>query len=175
VDDTPRASAWRYWLSYSAECRLDPYLQSLSRSVKQHALLGFAARVRTGIYGQNKQVGVQTIKNALRFVAQAIMLAGFDDPRRPYGSKELDLPFQRLLKAYRNDDPAPQPQLALPVHTIEWAATSSQLPGATPLASATGDLITMAFYFLLRVGEYTMPARNCRTRTVQFHCQDVIF
>ena len=147
----------------------------LSRAVKQLALLGFAARVRTGCYGKNKQVGVQTVESSLRYVAQAIVLAGHDDPRKTYGSKDLDLPFQRLLKAYRNDDPAPQPQVALPVHTIEWAATTSQRPGASPLASATGDLITMAFYFLLRVGEYTMPSRKRRTRTVQFRCKDVIF
>jgi hypothetical protein len=37
------------------------------------------------------------------------------------------------------------------------------------------DLATIAFFFLLRVGEYTMPASNRRTRTVQFRVQDVRF
>ena len=35
------------------------------------------------------------------------------------------------------------------------------------------DLISVAFFFLLRVGEYTMLTENRRTRTVQFRCQNV--
>ena len=41
--------------------------------------------------------------------------------------------------------------------------------------AAVADLATIAFFFLLRVGEYTMPASNRRTRTVQFRVQDVKF
>lgn len=37
------------------------------------------------------------------------------------------------------------------------------------------DLIVIAFFFLLRVGEYTLPAASRQTRTVQFRCQDVRF
>jgi hypothetical protein len=37
------------------------------------------------------------------------------------------------------------------------------------------DLIVIAFFFLLRVGEYTLPAANRQTRTVQFRCEDVRF
>jgi hypothetical protein len=71
--------------------------------------------------------------------------------------------------------PAPRPQLALPVDTIMNAASSGAHPHLSKLAQATGDLVAIAFYFLLRVGEYTMPAANRRTRTVQFWCQDVRF
>jgi hypothetical protein len=35
--------------------------------------------------------------------------------------------------------------------------------------------VATAFFFLLRVGEYTMPKPNIRTRTVQFRVQDVTF
>jgi hypothetical protein len=40
---------------------------------------------------------------------------------------------------------------------------------------ATADLVTIAFFFLLRVGEYTMPAASRSTRTVQFRTRDVTF
>jgi hypothetical protein len=40
---------------------------------------------------------------------------------------------------------------------------------------AIADLVTIAFFFLLRVGEYTMPAATRTTRTVQFRTQDVTF
>jgi hypothetical protein len=107
-------------------------------------------------------------------VAQTFVLAGYDDPRRTYGSKELDLPFRHLLKGYKEADPPPKPQLALPVVTVERAGAYYQAPHA-PLTKATADLVTIGFFFLLRVGEYTMPRRNVRTRTEQFRVQDVTF
>lgn len=78
-----------------------------------------------------------------------------------------------MLKSMKDADPAPTPQLALPVVAIEAAACRAWDPHASPQSRAVADLITTAFYFLLRVGEYTMPAQNRRTRTVQFRCQDV--
>jgi hypothetical protein len=114
------------------------------------------------------------VEKAMRHVAQTLVLAGFDDPRRTYGSKELDLPFRHLLKSYKEQDPAPKPQLALPVATVERAGAFHQAPD-TPLTRATADLVTTAFFFLLRVGEYAMPKANVRTRTVQFRLQDVTF
>jgi hypothetical protein len=114
------------------------------------------------------------VEKALRHVAQTLVLAGFDDPRRTYGSKELDLPFRHLLKSYKDRDPAPKPQLALPVATVERAGAFHQAPNS-PLTRATADLVTIAFFFLLRVGEYAMPKATARTRTVQFRVQDVTF
>jgi hypothetical protein len=77
------------------------------------------------------------------------------------------------LKGYKEQDPAPKPQLALPVTTIEHAGAYHQAPHDA-LTRATADLTT-AFFFLLCVGEYTMPRRNVRTRTEQFCVQDVTF
>jgi hypothetical protein len=64
--------------------------------------------------------------------------------------------------------------LALLVATVERAGAFHQAPN-TPLTRATADLVTTAFFFLLRVGEYAMPKANVRTRTVQFRLQDVTF
>jgi hypothetical protein len=75
--------------------------------------------------------------------------------------KELDLPFRHLLKSYRDQDPAPQPQLALPVGTVEHAGSYCTTPN-TALTRATADLVTTTFFFLLRVGEYAMPRRSVR-------------
>lgn len=49
----------------------------------------------------------------------------------------------------------------------------SAAPGTTKAAVA--DLATIAFFYLLRVGEYTMPSSARKTRTVQFRVQDVTF
>eukprot|EP00978_Attheya_sp_CCMP212_P011518 scaffold28430_cov58-Attheya_sp.AAC.2 len=63
-----------------------------------------------------------SVDTQLRLVAQTLVLAGYDNPRRTYGAKELDLPFRHMLKSMKDRDPAPKPMLALPVETIEAAA-----------------------------------------------------
>jgi hypothetical protein len=174
VDDKARIAAWGHWTDYAAQAQIDPYLRYMPRTLKQTYLLAFAARFRTGIFGHVVQVGAQSVEKALRHVAQTLVLAGFDNPRRTYGSKELDLPFRHLLKSYKDQDPAPKPQLALPVATVERAGAFYQAPN-TPLTRAAADLVTIAFFFLLQVGEYAMPNTTTRTRTVQFRVQDVTF
>jgi hypothetical protein len=84
----------------------------------------------------------------------------------------LIYPLERLYRRYRDEDPAPQPQLALPVNLFHNIAANE---GAShcPKEQASADLSIIAFFFLLRVGEYTMPRANVRTRTVQFRVKDV--
>jgi hypothetical protein len=147
----------------------------LDQALKGTYPLAFVARVHTGIYKGAVQVGSQSVEKALRHhVAQTLLLAGYDNPRCTYGAKELNLPFRHLLKGYKEQDPAPKPQLALPVATIEHAGAYHQAPHDA-LTRATAGLTTIAFFFLLCVGEYTMPRRNVRTGTKQFHVQDVTF
>jgi hypothetical protein len=91
-------------------------------------LIAFAARVQTGIFRNAVQVGFQSVEKSLRHVAQTLLLAGFDFPGWTYGAKELDLPFPHSLKSYHYQDPAPQPQLVLPVATVEQAAVPITKP-----------------------------------------------
>jgi hypothetical protein len=172
VDDKERGKHWEDWTRYALGANQSPYFLGMDRPDRQNLLLAFAARVRTGLYGKGQQVGHQSVEKALRHVAQTLQLAGYDDPRKTYGSKELDLPFRHLLKSYKDIDPAPQPQFALPISTIRTAA-SRYGPHHSPRDRAISDLICMAFFFLLRVGEYTMPRPGTTTRTVQFRIQDV--
>jgi hypothetical protein len=119
-------------------------------------------------------MGSQSVEKALRCVAQTLVLAGYPDPRRSSGMSNLDLPFTRLLAGYWNQDPAPQPQLALPVMAIEEAGKLHTAPN-THRNRAAADLTITSFFFLLRVGEYTMPKPRGTTRTVQFRVQDATF
>ena len=108
-------------------------------------------------------------------MAQAFVLEGYPDPRRTDASSDLALPFTHLLKSFRDRDAAPKPQVALPVHAIALAAAARNDPNASPREIATAHLIVMAFYFLLRVGEYTLPPEHRTTRTVQFRICDIRF
>jgi hypothetical protein len=146
---------------------MDPWLRLMPLSLKQTYLLAFAARFCTGIFWKAIQVGFQSVEKALHHISQALVLAGYDNPRWTYGSKELDLPFWPLLKGYKDQDPAPKPQLAIPVATVEQASAYHLAPNAAHVR-VTADLISVAFFFLLRVGKYTMLSNKVRTRTIQF-------
>ena len=66
------------------------------------------------------------VEKALHHVAQAKMLAGYNNPRRPNGSHDLDLLFTNLLKTFKDANPVIKPQVALPVAAIECAVAAHQ-------------------------------------------------
>lgn len=82
--------------------------------------------------------------------------------------------LSQQLNSYKNEDPAPRPALAVPIsvphHILKdcWKKTSS------PLKRTVGDLCNIAFYFLLRVGEYTSQGGTRRRRTERFRIKDVL-
>jgi hypothetical protein len=84
---------------------------------------------------------------------------------------KLLLPLNYLIQAYTNQDPPSLPSLAVPVELVE-AALNIHNKG-TKHQQRTAQLMVIAYYFLLRVGEYTKPSKQ--TRTVQFRIIDVIF
>ena len=56
----------------------------------------------------------------------------------------------------------------------EYLLTSLSNVTCDPVQEATADLANVAFYYLLRVGEYTRP-RNTKTLTQPFSVRDVTF
>ena len=175
-----REKYWKAWTGYCDECSADPYLECLSRCEQGVLLTGFAARVRTGAYGYGDQVRVQTVTQALAAISTTCQLVGKQSP--VYESEgEYILPLRRLTEGFRRQDPPSIPQLAVPVELPEMAAHLAYLT-KNEHAHAVGDLITIAFYFLLRSGEYTKPRMVQRngemvhaTRTKQFRVMDVGF
>ncbi len=87
------AKHWESWLEFCGDARRDPYLLNCSKPIQQQLLLGFAARNWRGYYGRGAQVQAQTPETALRHVAQTLVLDGYPDPRRSYGSKDFNLSF----------------------------------------------------------------------------------
>jgi hypothetical protein len=84
-------------------------------------------------------------------------LDGHADPRRASPAQHsLNLPIARLIKKFSDNDPPPQPKLAVPVSTIHAIATQYTFG---PHHKAVADMVVIAFFYLLWVGEYTNPAR----------------
>ncbi len=60
------------------------------------------------------------------------------------------------MKKYWDEDPPAAPKLAIPISTITAIAENYRW---TPHLSAAADLVIIAFFYILRVGEYTTPAK----------------
>ena len=81
-----------------------------------------------------------------------------------------------MMDGWRKEDPATTKMLPVEADVPEAIATLGQQPGATELMRAVGDLALIAFYFLLRVGEYTTKAtRNNSKQTEEFEMEDITF
>ena len=100
---------------------------------------------------------------------------GFADPRRHTQSDHnLDPAISQYLRACENSDPAPKRQQAIPAATVRRLA-HHYATSADPAAQTAANLVTVAFFFLLRVGEYTLAPPNTPKKTVPLRLQDVKF
>ena len=162
VDGAERIRSWKAWADHNRS--LYGSHASDHGQATTDKLLTFAVAVREGKYGLGSPVKVQSVERALRHVAQKFVLDGHPDPRKSSAAQQsLDLPLARLIKSYRDNDPPPEPKLALPISTITVIATHYTW---SPHLAAVSDLVTIAFFFLLRVGEYTLPSPSRDKRTI---------
>ena len=86
-----------------------------------------------------------------------------------------------MVEGYRREDPPPIPQLAVPISVPRHCYKAGTISNDQKIMAA-GCLTIIAFYYLLRVGEYTQPRTVMRkgkriraTRTVQFTVNNVGF
>jgi hypothetical protein len=81
-----------------------------------------------------------------------------------------------MLEGFGKDDPPTMKKLPIGIDIPEYISVCSLRPTATTHNRAVADLILIAFYFLLRVGKYTVKGSRANTKqTVQFRLQDVTF
>lgn len=80
------------------------------------------------------------------------------------------------MAGWKKEDPPTVKKLPVEVDIPEYISLCSLRPTATEKDRATADLILIAFYYLLRIGEYTVKGtRNNTKQTAQFRMQDVTF
>ena len=152
-------------------------LQTLPDQQRVDLLCAFAARVRSGALGKGHQVRCGTVQVALRAIGATFELAEQPNPTyNPYTINKATYwkRISQLLETYRREDPPAQAQLAVPVTVAHYHAHLANKT-TDPQQQATSHLTNIAFYYLLRGGEYTYSGRNQKRRTVQFRVQDVTF
>ena len=165
---------WNIWVNYLHQNypSFSPLLPELSFKQRLEMFGSFAVYIREGHYrSPPKPVGCEQVKVALRAISTAFVLDGLPNPmvgpeRRYY------LPLARQLEAYKREDPAPKPQLALPVGVLSHIFKRG-LQAQSQKVRALSDLSIVAWFYLLRVGEYTYKSPSTNTRTTPFCISDV--
>ena len=81
-----------------------------------------------------------------------------------------------MIEGWEKSDPKTVKMMPVEADVPEYIASIATLPDATELDKAIGDLVLIAFYYLLRIGEYTCKnKRNNSKQTIQFKFEDVTF
>ncbi len=81
-----------------------------------------------------------------------------------------------MYDEWRKEDPATTKQLPVEADVPELLAERGRRPSVTERDRAVRDLTLIAFYYLLRIGEYTTKGtRNETKETVQFKREDITF
>jgi hypothetical protein len=171
-----RSKHWTYWCSYVEPLGVDPLLKYSSYTERCRVLSGFAARVRSGYYGRKRQVKARTVATALRAIGQTIALECERNPLKLLGSDKLIPRLQQMIDGWEKADPPTQKMLPVEADVPEYLATLGRMRDATELTASIGDLALIAFYYLLRIGEYTCKSTRENTKqTVQFKFEDITF
>ncbi len=145
-------------------------------TTKVHVLTRFAARVQHGHYGRGKRVTTGTVVGALTAVRQEIALAYGTNPTKIMGSYKLLPWLSQIYDGWRKEDPPTTKQLPVEADVPKLLATRGRDGNASELERAIGDLSLIAFYYLLRIGKYTIKGKRKETKqTVQFKYKDVTF
>jgi hypothetical protein len=92
------------------------------------------------------------------------------------GSDKLLPWLSQIYDGWRKEDPPTTKQLPVEADVPKLLAERRLISTATSLNRAIGDLSLIAFYYLLRIGEYTVKGnRNNTKQTIQFKYEDVTF
>lgn len=145
---------YQQWLSFTDELGLDPFLEAFTDKVP--FLQVFGQRIREGELALNKDpIRARSVEDYLRSVAQTFLAMGSDDPRLNTAGK-TDFRISRMIAAWKKEDPPANRVKPIPIQVIRRIAFIAQsLPEDAHTLRATADMIIIAFFYLLRPGEYT--------------------
>jgi hypothetical protein len=115
----------------------------------------FGQRYRDGrITPRKNAVRADTVSDAVRPVGQAFARLGAKDIQKDaYG--EIDFRIYRQFRAYTKEDSPPSRVKPVPIISIVYILHQAFLDSNLPDCQAVAYMCAVAFYFLLRPGEYT--------------------
>jgi hypothetical protein len=171
-----REARWQNWQTYVAPMGVDPYLQLTTFERQIRSLTGFAQRTHTGYYGRGRQVQATTVTGAITAVGQTISMVIRNNPTKVIGSEKFLPALQVMIDGYAKEDPPTRKMLLVETDVPELLVEMGYSSSGTTRTQAVGDLSMIAFYYLLRIGKYTVKGKcNNTKQTVQFKFEDVTF
>ena len=116
----------------------------------------FAERVRRGHYGNGTRVRAGTVQVALRAIGKTFEMDGLPNPTyRSEGKYWLQL--ERLIKAYRRQDPPAQHKLAVPVSLVTYLHSLGQ---TSPYRALRDQFSKFELFPLYCVLNFTRQTKN---------------
>ena len=170
VPGTARAADkhWERWCDFCEETSVDPWLYEIDDPVP--ILQVYGARYRDGrVAPRCKPVRAGTVSDALRAIGQAFASVGTKDPRKD-SLGGIDFRLQRQDRNYKRLDPPPDRVKPIPVQVVMHALAAAYGVAGTIALQCIADMCCIAFFFLLRPGEYTGTKGG---NTCPFKFQDV--
>ena len=144
---------------------------------RKKLFISFAQWMREGRHKHGAPASSTQIERTLRECAKILCGKQCKDPRRTHMNQDmLDPEFRTLFRKFKASDPRPTHQLALPAVVFRWLATQfSHANASSPNFLALADLVVLAFFFLLRVGEYiaSPPKAQGKKQTVPLRKMDL--
>ena len=129
----------------------------------------FAQRYRDGrIAPSQRRVKSRTVEDALCAVGQKFASVGSKDLRND-SSGRIDHRIKRQLRSFKRADPPPTRVKPVPITLILYLLRVAYRIASSPSLQRIVDVIVLAFFFLLRPGEYT----GTKTDDHPFLLQDV--
>ena len=114
----------------------------------------FLRCIRTGRCARNGYpVRARAAEEYVRSVAQAFLAMGSPDPRLD-SSGSINFCLQRQIKTYTQANPPPNQVKPVPISVLCRIMMVAHATTDPALLLATADMICIAFFFLLRPGEY---------------------
>lgn len=174
----------RLWSEWKAFCRLfkcDPYLDGADHELICIVVMSFAGMLRKGRRG--KPVSAKHVQTQLGHINTKIALDRNKHPLKADGKGDAYLaPIQHMIDGWGNFDPPVVKKLACHPDLPTRVCLDGYKGAVSQSRRAVGDLTCIAFYYLLRVGEYTTTFKRKRSRkkrrrkrTIQFRLMDVTF
>ena len=187
--EATRRKYWRAWSEYAKEAGISRYLTPPPKQLSQterYVIRGFLECVRRGTFGHRRQVSAQTVRQAIRGIAKTTELDGRGPSPLHIAPNRYIAVVEEQVNCYSADDPPPDQKIAVPVSVPNFLYKLGLMSSTkVEFNTAVGELILIAFYFLLRIGEYTPPSqpkaknkkkrKKRRTLTQQFRVRDVTF
>jgi hypothetical protein len=158
---------WTRWTNFCIANQLDPLLCNVADPIPFLQIWG--ARYRDGRAAPSGQpVRAGTVEDALRAVGQTFASLGAKDIRKD-SVGNIDFRIQRQLRSYRKEDPSPSRVKPIPIQVIHAVLHRAYGPHGSTASQAIADMIVIAFFYLLRPGEYTGTTSD----NAPFRMQDV--